>query len=99
MKYYSEQLSKFYDTAEACEAAEAEAKSAQEAKKAAEDDAKAQLQIQQDTVNAIREQYNALGKHYNEEYTKLSKMLSAYSRKYGYVPKGFSTLDILFDLL
>ena len=42
MKYYSEQLSKFYDTAEACEAAEAEAKSAQEAKKAAENDAKAQ---------------------------------------------------------
>ena len=51
MKYYSEQLSKFYDTPEACEAAEAEASAALEAKKSAENDAKTQLQAQQNIVN------------------------------------------------
>ena len=97
MKYYSEQLSKFYDTPEACEAAEASA--ALEAKKSAENDAKTQLQAQQNIVNELREQYNSLGKQYNEAYAKMSKMLSAFSRKYGYIPKGFNALDVFFDLL
>lgn len=99
MKFYSEKLSRFFDTADECEAAEEEVLEKERAKKEAEGNLVNELAAQKHVVDELRARYNELGKQYNEEYEKLSKMLSAFSRKYGYVPKGFNGLDLFFSLL
>lgn len=95
MKYYSTILSKFYDTPEACEEAEHAAEKAEAERHAAEDNAKTEIEAQKHVVDELRDQYVALGKQYNEAYGKLNRLATSFSRKYGYLPKGFSTFDIM----
>lgn len=99
MRYYSDYTKKFYDSIEDCEAAEAEHIEKENARKSAEENLLTELTAQKHVVDELRTQYNEVGKQYNEEYSRLSKMLNTFSRKYGYVPKGFNSLDLFLSLM
>lgn len=99
MRYYSDMTKKFYNSAAECEAAETEMTEKEAARKNEEESAIVALKAKQGVVEELREQYVSLGKQYNGEYAEFNKMLAAFSKKYGYVPKGFNAIDVFFSML
>ena len=106
MKYYSEKLNKFYDTADACQRAEFEAKEKENLAKIEEERKARELKEQKEKVAAERK---AAAEKVNNAFKELTKAKKAYSeelqafcKKYGtyhFTTDGKDDIPSLFDWL
>lgn len=106
MKYYSEKLNKFYDTADACQRAEFEAKEKENLAKIEKERKERELKEKKDKeaaerkaaaekVEAAREAMVAAQKAYKEE---LDKFIKAYGT-YHFSSSNVEDFPHLFDML
>lgn len=98
MKFYSEHIRKFFDTPEACEAAEHEFFAAAEAKKNEQAAMLEALNIAKANHVEAQEAAAAANKASREAYNELMKLVRAYAAKYGTVPKEFNNLQFLTEM-
>ena len=95
MKFYSDKTKKMYDTEAECLKAEKEFDELYNKKANAEKEAKAKLDVlhakMQETTEAVKKA-NAAN---TEAYRVLQKEIGEFSRKYGYVPEKYRTLQFL----
>lgn len=98
MKFYSEHIRKFFDTPEACEAAEHEFFAAAEAKKNEQAAMLEALNVAKANHMEAQEAATAANKVSREAYNELLKLLRVYSAKYGSVPKEFNNLQFLTEM-
>ena len=105
MKYYSEKLNKFYDTADACQKAEFEAKEKENLEKIKKErelalakeqkeKALAERKAAAETVESARKAFNEARKGY---YDELNKFCQKYGT-YHYTTDGKDEIPSLFDL-
>ena len=105
MKYYSEKLNKFYDTADACQHAEFEAKEKENLEKIKKErelalakekkeKALAERKAAAETVESARKAFNEARKGY---YDELNKFCQKYGT-YHYTTDGKDEIPSLFDL-
>lgn len=105
MKYYSEKLNKFYDTADACQQAEFEAKEKENLEKIERERKERELREKKEKAAAERkaaaEKVEAARKTFNEARKAYQAELGAFCEKYGtyhYSTDGKEEVSSLFDL-
>lgn len=97
-RYYSDYTKRFYDTPEACEAAEHEFFAAAEAKKNEQAAMLEALNVAKANHMEAQEAATAANKASREAYNELLKLVRAYAAKYGSVPKEFNNLQFLTEM-
>ncbi len=105
MKYYSEKLNKFYDTADACQRAEFEAKEKENLEKIKKEREVALAKEKKEKAIAERkeaaEKVESARKAFNEARKAYHNELSGFCQKYGtyhYTTDGKDDIPSLFDL-
>ena len=104
MKYYSEKLNKFYDTAEACENAEVEAAKEEAEEKERKERALAEAKAKKEQALAERkeaaEKVETARKAYLEAQKSYKEELEGFCKKYGtyhYSTNNADEIPSLFD--
>ena len=104
MKYYSEITRKTYDSAEACEKAEAEVEAARVEKEAAAKKKSEERAARAKEVEDAYQSYLDAQKVANEKNKEYKKLLDAFLKDYGYYHSTIklgvpSVNDLFFDFL
>lgn len=99
MKFYCEYTKKLYDTIDECNAAEKAYLDEKNKKANAENEAKANLEKLYNDFNAKNDAVKKANSELSAASRTITNAVSEFSRKYGYVPEKYRSIQLLTWLL